>query len=107
MQPADSQLPAASTVDRPIRPIADPWVAWQVVDEGPGRLRGDDAARSPIALTAIVGARPNFVKMAPILAEAGRRSAFQCRLVHTGQHYSPQMSAARPSSMNWGCRNLM
>jgi UDP-N-acetylglucosamine 2-epimerase (non-hydrolysing) len=46
-----------------------------------------------ISLSAIVGARPNFVKMAPILEEAGRRSAFQCRLIHTGQHYSPEMSA--------------
>jgi len=47
-----------------------------------------------IQISAIVGARPNFVKMASILEEAGRRSAFQCRLIHTGQHYSPEMSAA-------------
>jgi UDP-N-acetylglucosamine 2-epimerase (non-hydrolysing) len=53
---------------------------------------GHDAGRPLIRLTAIVGARPNFVKMAPILEEAGRRPAFQCRLVHTGQHYSPEMS---------------
>src|ERR1035437_3153769 len=46
-----------------------------------------------IQISAIVGARPNFVKMAPILEEAGRSSAFQCRLIHTGQHYSPEMSA--------------
>lgn len=46
-----------------------------------------------IQISAIVGARPNFVKMAPVLEEAGRRSLFQCRLIHTGQHYSPQMSA--------------
>jgi UDP-N-acetylglucosamine 2-epimerase (non-hydrolysing) len=46
-----------------------------------------------IQISAIVGARPNFVKMAPILEEAGRRSEFQSRLIHTGQHYSPQMSA--------------
>jgi len=31
--------------------------------------------------------------MAPILEEAGRRPSFQCRLIHTGQHYSPEMSA--------------
>jgi len=31
--------------------------------------------------------------MAPILEEASRRSTFECRLVHTGQHYSPEMSA--------------
>jgi UDP-N-acetylglucosamine 2-epimerase (non-hydrolysing) len=53
-----------------------------------------DVARRLISLTAVVGARPNFVKMAPILEEAGRRSAFQCRLIHTGQHYSPEMSAS-------------
>jgi UDP-N-acetylglucosamine 2-epimerase (non-hydrolysing) len=46
-----------------------------------------------IQVSAIVGARPNFVKMAPILHEAGLRPAFQCRLIHTGQHYSPEMSA--------------
>ena len=46
-----------------------------------------------IQVSAIVGARPNFVKMAPILDEARRRPAFQCRLIHTGQHYSPEMSA--------------
>ena len=50
-------------------------------------------ARHLVSLTAVVGARPNFVKMAPILEEARRRSAFQCRLIHTGQHYSPEMSA--------------
>ena len=43
-------------------------------------------------ISAIVGARPNFVKMAPILEEARRRPEFACRLVHTGQHYSPEMS---------------
>jgi len=47
-----------------------------------------------IQISAIVGARPNFVKMAPVLEEAGRRSTFQCRLIHTGQHYSSEMSAA-------------
>jgi len=47
-----------------------------------------------IHLTAVVGARPNFVKMAPILEEARRRSGFQGRLIHTGQHYSPEMSAS-------------
>ena len=47
-----------------------------------------------LQISAIVGARPNFVKMAPILEEARRRSKFQCRLIHTGQHYSPEMSGA-------------
>lgn len=41
----------------------------------------------------IVGARPNFMKMAPIVAEMKRRSIEQI-LVHTGQHYDEAMSAS-------------
>jgi UDP-N-acetylglucosamine 2-epimerase (non-hydrolysing) len=42
----------------------------------------------------IVGARPNFMKVAPIIAALARRQAAPIRqvLVHTGQHYSPEMS---------------
>src|SRR5262245_49075322 len=43
---------------------------------------------------AVVGARTNFMKMAPILEEIRRRAGFQARLIHTGQHYSPEMSEA-------------
>jgi UDP-N-acetylglucosamine 2-epimerase (non-hydrolysing) len=43
----------------------------------------------------VVGARPNFMKIAPIAAELGRRSdEFQALLVHTGQHYDEAMSDA-------------
>lgn len=43
----------------------------------------------------IVGARPNFMKAAPIFAEMKRRSdEFLPMLVHTGQHYDPEMSDA-------------
>ncbi|MDH3459928.1 MAG: UDP-N-acetylglucosamine 2-epimerase (non-hydrolyzing) [Burkholderiaceae bacterium] len=41
----------------------------------------------------VVGARPNFMKMAPILrALASTAPALQALLVHTGQHYDPGMS---------------
>ena len=40
----------------------------------------------------VVGARPNFMKVAPILAQLRRRSAAQQVLVHTGQHYDTRMS---------------
>jgi len=40
----------------------------------------------------VVGARPNFVKMAPIILELKRRGLPQI-LVHTGQHYDDKMSA--------------
>jgi len=39
----------------------------------------------------VVGARPNFIKMAPVIEEAKRRGLPQI-LVHTGQHYDTQMS---------------
>src|SRR6185369_13509004 len=39
----------------------------------------------------IVGARPNFIKIAPIMA-AYRGTAIQPLLVHTGQHYDQRMS---------------
>ena len=44
-------------------------------------------------LTCIVGARPNFMKMAPILAEASKRPNVTFQLVHTGQHYDERMSS--------------
>ena len=45
----------------------------------------------PIAC--IVGARPNFMKMAPILrAFAEHQPAVPALLIHTGQHYDHQMS---------------
>src|SRR5215204_2357733 len=42
-------------------------------------------------LTCIVGARPNFPKMAPIM-EAARRAGLEATLVHTGQHYDAALS---------------
>jgi UDP-N-acetylglucosamine 2-epimerase (non-hydrolysing) len=41
----------------------------------------------------IAGARPNFVKIAPLHAELKRAAEFSVRLVHTGQHYDDNMSA--------------
>jgi UDP-N-acetylglucosamine 2-epimerase (non-hydrolysing) len=39
----------------------------------------------------VVGARPNFMKMAPVILEAGRRGLNQIT-VHTGQHFDALMS---------------
>lgn len=39
----------------------------------------------------IVGARPNFIKMAPLILECKRKRLRQF-VVHTGQHYDKQMS---------------
>jgi UDP-N-acetylglucosamine 2-epimerase (non-hydrolysing) len=40
----------------------------------------------------VVGARPNFVKIAAFLLEARKHPAVQVHLVHTGQHYDVEMS---------------
>src|SRR5438045_8232771 len=43
----------------------------------------------------VAGARPNFMKIAPIVAAMKRRaSEFQPLVVHTGQHYDEAMSEA-------------
>jgi len=50
------------------------------------------AAARGIHLLAVAGARPNFMKIAPLLRELGRRPRFRTTLVHTGQHYDAAMS---------------
>ena len=40
----------------------------------------------------IVGARPNFIKIAPLMHELSKHPEFESRLVHTGQHYDKTMS---------------
>ena len=39
----------------------------------------------------VVGARPNYMKVAPVYAELERRGSVEQRLVHTGQHYDTLM----------------
>jgi UDP-N-acetylglucosamine 2-epimerase (non-hydrolysing) len=45
-----------------------------------------------MTLVHVVGARPNFVKMAPVIAALNRRRVFEQVIVHTGQHYDAHMS---------------
>ena len=40
----------------------------------------------------VVGARPNFIKIAPLIAAAKRVEGLEPLLVHTGQHYDRSMS---------------
>jgi UDP-N-acetylglucosamine 2-epimerase (non-hydrolysing) len=40
----------------------------------------------------VVGARPNMIKMAPLVAEMGRTPEIEQTLLHTGQHYDAKMS---------------
>ena len=51
------------------------------------------AARRDVTIVYIVGTRPNFVKMAPVIAELRRRlPGARHVIVHTGQHYDREMS---------------
>jgi UDP-N-acetylglucosamine 2-epimerase (non-hydrolysing) len=43
-------------------------------------------------IVVIAGARPNFVKISPLLRAMGRRPGMTPVLVHTGQHYDAQLS---------------
>ena len=43
-------------------------------------------------LLSVVGARPNFMKIAPIAHALAKRDDVQHLIVHTGQHYDPNMS---------------
>src|SRR2546428_2029095 len=45
-------------------------------------------------ILSVVGARPNFMKLAPVDRELAKRPGVEHVIVHTGQHYDPEMSAA-------------
>jgi len=51
-----------------------------------------DSGQKKPRIFCIVAARPNFMKIAPILAEIERRGRLEAVLVHTGQHYDTNMS---------------
>ena len=40
----------------------------------------------------VVGTRPNFVKIAPLITEMRNSRGIIQKLVHTGQHYDSNMS---------------
>jgi UDP-N-acetylglucosamine 2-epimerase (non-hydrolysing) len=46
----------------------------------------------PRLVVHVVGARPNYMKIAPVYAALERRGVVEQRLVHTGQHYDREVS---------------
>ncbi len=56
----------------------------------------EPAVRAPVRLMQVVGARPQFVKLAPVSRAIEAANAAGARIesftVHTGQHYDPAMS---------------
>jgi UDP-N-acetylglucosamine 2-epimerase (non-hydrolysing) len=59
-----------------------------LVPETPEGRQSDDRS----TIVHVVGARPNFVKMAPVVTALERRGVFRQVVVHTGQHYDSRMS---------------
>lgn len=56
-------------------------------------VSSEGANSQPMRIVSVVGARPQFVKLAPIAAEAAHRHVEHV-IVHTGQHYDPGLSDA-------------
>jgi UDP-N-acetylglucosamine 2-epimerase (non-hydrolysing) len=52
----------------------------------------DSETAMTIRIICVCGARPNFMKIAPLVRAFRSRQAFQILLVHTGQHYDEKMS---------------
>ena len=60
---------------------------------GHGAGQATEPARSgPFTIVSVVGARPNFMKIAPIARRLVARADVRHVLVHTGQHYDANMS---------------
>jgi UDP-N-acetylglucosamine 2-epimerase (non-hydrolysing) len=58
----------------------------------PARV-SDSTSNAMLRIINVVGARPNFMKIGPVIDEMRRRSArIDPLLVHTGQHYDESMS---------------
>ncbi len=53
---------------------------------------GAGVRKNRIRILAVAGARPNFMKIAPLMRELNQRPNFETFLIHTGQHYDANMS---------------
>ena len=51
-----------------------------------------NASTRGMKILSVVGARPNFMKVAPLHRALEQNDRFQSKIVHTGQHYDEQMS---------------
>lgn len=59
---------------------------------GSKNLKANSGTVTPMKILNVVGARPNFMKIAPIMEHMKASSAITPVLLHTGQHYDPNMN---------------
>jgi UDP-N-acetylglucosamine 2-epimerase (non-hydrolysing) len=59
-----------------------------------------NSSRMPIPIVVLAGARPNFMKVAPVIAAFSQDPDFSIVLVHSGQHYDHNMSGQFFSDLN-------
>jgi len=59
---------------------------------GPPKLRKLTEREKMIKVICVCGARPNFMKIAPLMRVFAQNGNFETLLVHTGQHYDENMS---------------
>ncbi len=57
-----------------------------------GFTRDEESEENVVKVLHVVGARPNFMKVAPVLTALRSRATVAQVLVHTGQHYDVNMS---------------
>src|SRR4051812_32591334 len=55
-------------------------------------MKREELPGLPSPIACVVGARPNFMKMAPLLRAFSRHPSLPALLVHTGQHYDADMN---------------
>jgi UDP-N-acetylglucosamine 2-epimerase (non-hydrolysing) len=60
----------------------------------PAYLTVDRYGSAPVKVLHLVGTRPNFMKIAPLMEELTGAENVEQRLVHTGQHYDAALSDA-------------
>src|SRR5438093_7117505 len=58
------------------------------------RSSGCEIRDRAMTIVVVVGARPNFVKVAPIMRQLRRRRGVTAVLVHTGQHHDDALSGS-------------
>ena len=73
-----------------LQPI--PSASSRALDIKQAGCRNSPDANGKYRIDCIVGTRPNFVKIAPIMRALKKRSQLSTRLIHTGQHYDVAMS---------------